>query len=90
MRDSKFGKALVIETSETGGSYILGFRIDPKEKLMGTYKTLLSIQEAFLQHPIYGVDFNPDVIKSFPLQKVFVNNASLIKLFKIAEFGSRK
>ncbi len=51
----------MIETCETGGSYILGFRIDPKERLLAAYKMLMSIQEAFLQHPIYGVDFNPDV-----------------------------
>jgi Bardet-Biedl syndrome 5 protein len=51
----------VIETSETGGNYVLGFRIDPKEKLHGVYKTLLSIQEAFAQHPVYGVEFNSDV-----------------------------
>ncbi|CAG7732330.1 unnamed protein product [Allacma fusca] len=63
IRDSKFGKALVIETAETGGSYVLGFRIDPKEKLYGVHKTLLSIHETFNQYPVFGVDFNPDTIE---------------------------
>jgi len=43
---------------------VLGFRIDPKEKLQEAFKTLLSIQEAFAQHPVYGVDFNADVSPS--------------------------
>jgi len=60
VRDSKFGRALVIETYE--GNYVLGFRIDPKEKLYSCYKMLLSIQEAFVQHPVYGVEFNPDLL----------------------------
>lgn len=33
MRDSKFGHALVVETTPSSGGYILGFRVDPKEKL---------------------------------------------------------
>ncbi len=34
VRDSKFGPALVIETTGRSGGYILGFRIDPEEALM--------------------------------------------------------
>ena len=33
IRDSKFGLALVLETSQQSGGYVLGFRIDPVEKL---------------------------------------------------------
>lgn len=33
VRESKFGPALVIETTSQSGGYILGFRVDPKEKL---------------------------------------------------------
>lgn len=32
IRESKFGTALVVESCETCGGYVLGFRIDPKEK----------------------------------------------------------
>jgi len=62
VRDSKFGKALVIDTTEAGGNYVLGFRIDPKEKLVSVYKTLMSIHETFMQYPEFGVDFHPDVL----------------------------
>jgi len=51
----------VIDTTEAGGSYVLGFRVDPKEKLNSVYKTLISIHDTFMQYPEYGVDFNPDV-----------------------------
>ncbi|ODM88251.1 Bardet-Biedl syndrome 5 protein, partial [Orchesella cincta] len=60
VRDSKFGKALVIETTEFGGNYILGFRIDPKEKLQSVYKSLLSIHDTYMAYPEFGVEFNPD------------------------------
>lgn len=33
MRNSKFGQALVIETTPSSGGYILGFRADPVEHL---------------------------------------------------------
>ena len=35
MRDSKFGRALVVETVARSGGYILGFRVDPQDKLEG-------------------------------------------------------
>ncbi|OXA37942.1 Bardet-Biedl syndrome 5 protein homolog [Folsomia candida] len=64
IRDSKFGKALVIDTTESGGSYVLGFRIDPKEKLLSVYKSLMSIHETYMTYPEYGVEFNPDSIEA--------------------------
>ncbi|KAH8073956.1 hypothetical protein JL721_2510 [Aureococcus anophagefferens] len=33
VRSSKFGPALVVETSQHSGGYILGFRVDPAERL---------------------------------------------------------
>lgn len=38
VRDSKFGHALVVETTARSGGYILGFRIDPYEKLGEVFK----------------------------------------------------
>ena len=35
MRDSKFGRALVVDTVARSGGYILGFRVDPQDKLEG-------------------------------------------------------
>jgi Bardet-Biedl syndrome 5 protein len=45
IRDSKFGFALVVETFARSGGYILGFRIDPKEKLEEVYKEILSLHQ---------------------------------------------
>ena len=30
MRESKFGPALVVETTAQSGGYVLGFKVDPK------------------------------------------------------------
>merc|ERR1712072_1674710 len=32
VRESKFGRALVIETNQKAGGYILGFRLEPEER----------------------------------------------------------
>mmetsp|Transcript_25475 Transcript_25475/g.37583 ORF Transcript_25475/g.37583 Transcript_25475/m.37583 type:complete len:345 (-) Transcript_25475:114-1148(-) len=58
IRDSKFGFALVVETFARSGGYILGFRIDPKEKLEEVYKEVLSLHQVFAASPIFGVDFS--------------------------------
>ena len=38
IRDSKFGPALVIETTARSGGYVLGFRVDPAEALKEVHK----------------------------------------------------
>lgn len=57
IRDSKFGKALVIKSSERSGSFILGFKVDPEEKLLTLYKELTSLHTVFINNPIYGVEY---------------------------------
>jgi hypothetical protein len=57
IRESKFGPALVVECAESGGGYVLGFRIDPKEKLQSVHKELLSLQKVYGQVPLFGVQF---------------------------------
>lgn len=57
IRESKFGPALVVECAEGGGGYVLGFRIDPKEKLQSVHKELLSLQKVYGQVPLFGVQF---------------------------------
>ena len=57
VRDSKFGKALVIETMPKCGGYVLGFRIHPPEKLEVVLKELKSLHRIFSVNPIFGVDF---------------------------------
>ena len=38
IRDSKFGPALVVDTTARSGGYVLGFRLDPKEALDTVFK----------------------------------------------------
>lgn len=40
---AKFGLALVIETSPQSGSYVLGFKVDPRETLDYVHKELSSV-----------------------------------------------
>uniref|UniRef100_A0A8D8XBL3 Bardet-Biedl syndrome 5 protein homolog n=1 Tax=Cacopsylla melanoneura TaxID=428564 RepID=A0A8D8XBL3_9HEMI len=42
LRESKFGLALVIESFEQSGGYVLGFRIDPQEGMQAICKELQS------------------------------------------------
>ena len=48
IRDSKFGLALVLETSQQSGGYVLGFRIDPQEKLQETVKQIQNLYKVSL------------------------------------------
>jgi Bardet-Biedl syndrome 5 protein len=43
IRESKFGPALVVETTPRSGGYILGFRIDPQDRLTDLYKEIHSL-----------------------------------------------
>lgn len=55
LRNSKYGLALVITVKERGGGYILGFRIDPQERLMGIFKEISSLHIVYTGNPILGV-----------------------------------
>mmetsp|Transcript_7026 Transcript_7026/g.8039 ORF Transcript_7026/g.8039 Transcript_7026/m.8039 type:complete len:358 (+) Transcript_7026:317-1390(+) len=57
IRDSKFGPALVIETTPRSGGYILGFRVDPQERMRDIYKEIQSLWQVFSVNPIFGVEF---------------------------------
>ena len=77
-RDSKFGMALVIESSESSGGYVLGFRVDPQEKLDQLYKEISSLHKIYSDNPIFGVDYNrTEKVKTKPyriilqIQEVF-------------------
>ncbi|XP_003386094.1 PREDICTED: Bardet-Biedl syndrome 5 protein homolog [Amphimedon queenslandica] len=60
MRESKFGLALVLETHKDTGGYVLGFRIDPQEKLRSTLQQINSLYRVFSAHPIFGVEYETD------------------------------
>lgn len=57
VRNSKFGQALVIETTQASGGYILGFRADPVEHLEEVYTQISNLWKIFSQTPIFGVEF---------------------------------
>lgn len=57
VRASKFGDALVLETSPTSGGYMLGFRITPGDVLDTVVKELTSLYNVYSVEPIFGVDF---------------------------------
>jgi len=60
VRDSKFGIALVIETSSQSGGYVLGFRVDPVDQLKTVAKELKSLHEVFFRTPVFGVAFDAE------------------------------
>jgi Bardet-Biedl syndrome 5 protein len=57
VRESKFGQTLVLDTFAKSGGYVLGFRIDPIEKLEAVMKEMKSFHSLFSRSPIFGVDF---------------------------------
>uniref|UniRef100_A0A8R1HWV4 BBSome complex member BBS5 PH domain-containing protein n=1 Tax=Caenorhabditis japonica TaxID=281687 RepID=A0A8R1HWV4_CAEJA len=57
VRESKFGMALVLETTSSSGEYVLGFRIDPQERLQNLLKTIQSLHKAHLLKPVFGVSY---------------------------------
>ncbi|GMR42704.1 hypothetical protein PMAYCL1PPCAC_12899 [Pristionchus mayeri] len=69
VRDSKFGLALVINTTPTSGEYILGFRIDPEEKLKIASKSIASLAKAAALKPFFGISINRKSFTSSPERK---------------------
>uniref|UniRef100_A0A0N5ANT9 Bardet-Biedl syndrome 5 protein n=1 Tax=Syphacia muris TaxID=451379 RepID=A0A0N5ANT9_9BILA len=61
---SKFGQALVIETTaqshSLNGSIVLGFRVDPIEKLKEVCKSMQVLHCAFIKNPNFGVQYKRD------------------------------
>lgn len=58
IRESKFGRALVVESGERSGGYVLGFRVDPVEQLQAVHKELASLHEVYSNSPIFGVEYS--------------------------------
>lgn len=58
IRESKFGSALVIETSSESGGYILGFRVDPVDRLKDLFAEITSLHTIFSSNPVFGVEFS--------------------------------
>lgn len=49
--------ALVVESSEPSGGYVLGFRIDPVEKLHEVHKEISALHTVYSQCPVFGVEY---------------------------------
>jgi hypothetical protein len=47
---AKFGSALVVETSQQSGGYVLGFKVDPRETLDYVQKEISSLLQVRLRH----------------------------------------
>ena len=45
IRDSKFGVAMVMECSEQSGGFVLGFRVDPFDKLKELVQEIHSLYQ---------------------------------------------
>uniref|UniRef100_A0A3P8YYG5 Bardet-Biedl syndrome 5 protein homolog n=1 Tax=Esox lucius TaxID=8010 RepID=A0A3P8YYG5_ESOLU len=71
IRDSKFGLALVIESSQQTGGYVLGFKIDPMDKLQDAVKEINSLHKVYSANPIFGVDYEMEE-KPQPLEELTV------------------
>ena len=69
MKSSKFGKAYVLNSSEHSGSFVLGFRLDPAEKLHRTHKELEALHKLYSDKPIFGVQYQIKVGTIFRLKK---------------------
>merc|ERR1719506_1877274 len=57
VRNSKFGQALVIETTALSGGYILGFRVDPPGNLEQLHLQIMNLWKVFSKTPIFGVEY---------------------------------
>nr|XP_022901695.1 Bardet-Biedl syndrome 5 protein homolog [Onthophagus taurus]XP_022901706.1 Bardet-Biedl syndrome 5 protein homolog [Onthophagus taurus]XP_022901714.1 Bardet-Biedl syndrome 5 protein homolog [Onthophagus taurus]XP_022901721.1 Bardet-Biedl syndrome 5 protein homolog [Onthophagus taurus]XP_022901729.1 Bardet-Biedl syndrome 5 protein homolog [Onthophagus taurus] len=64
MCDSKFGPALVVISSEESGSFILGFKLDPEEKMREVFQKLTSVYSVYFNNPIFGVEYEWDQKKN--------------------------
>lgn len=60
VRDSKFGPALVVETSQRCGGYVLGFRVDPADALQTVFQEVQSLHTVFSNTPVFGVDYTTE------------------------------
>lgn len=58
VRDSKFGHALVLETTGRSGGYILGFRIDPMERLTSVFKEITAMHAVYTVNPMLGIKYH--------------------------------
>jgi Bardet-Biedl syndrome 5 protein len=86
LRESKYGLALVIQTAQTAGNYVLGFRVDPASRLQEVYKEISSLHTVYSQSPIFGVNY--DLKATVNLR--FINAVALPLKFALKIAGERR
>ena len=60
IRESKYGVALVLETSKHSGSYVLGFRVQDIDTV---YDELCSMFLSYRKKPVFGVQCQFDLLE---------------------------
>nr|AAY55647.1 IP10720p [Drosophila melanogaster] len=91
VRESKYGPALVIQTAETGGGYVLGFRVDPAERLNELFKELSSLHTVYGEHPNFGIQYNAnDARRRLEAASEEAAQASQIKVDNFEELDERQ
>jgi hypothetical protein len=58
MRDSRFGRALVVECRPGAGGYLLGFKIDDAAARERTQTEVLTLHSAWYERPDFGIKFD--------------------------------
>ena len=51
---------MVLETTKESGAYVLGFRIDPYEKMKDIVQEIHSLYQVYQASPIFGVEYDLD------------------------------
>lgn len=57
LRESRFGKALVLTTTPRSGNYTLGFKVEPEEKLTEVFRAVQAMHTTFAARPVFGVKY---------------------------------
>jgi Bardet-Biedl syndrome 5 protein len=70
VKESKFGTALVLETSEFSGNYILGFKLD---NLDDVYTEITALYKVYTQNPVFGVECALEEV-THDIEKVTIPN----------------
>ena len=48
----------MLETFQRAGGYILGFRVDPQDRIAGVFQEISSLHQVYFAKPNFGVDFS--------------------------------
>ena len=48
---------MVLETVQSSGGFVLGFRVDPVDKLKDIVQEIHSLYQVYQASPVFGVDY---------------------------------